>query len=465
MKRLLKGVKVAAITWFIFSGLSSCVRAAPSIATSVPDIIETGEVRPLPGQLDSVPMFNSDSPEWVKKSGILLSTFPPQGKAVPSAHLNYAFNGAFSIFTHHFSHTPKDQRTLYLGIIVYNPGNRPIMVTTSAAASYLMSEAPYERKPQIEENPEGAIFSGPGSRAVDTVLRGERQSKFPLQKEIAAGGYELLMNQPIPVKGLAKPINGRSTFMRLNSTGAVYVADLAMYAPFSEAGEERPPTLREWQSLLQGSGLAGPRDKTPTRPEQKGELIYSRVAGVQKGSAWKATLSDLNKKVLNIPPTGQLVAYAISTLRSGRLGTGQSQAAPMIVRYPDTAYEAHGNYGVYYDLKIPLHNSSVQTRTVSISLATPIKQDQLLQGGLRFLKQPTFPFFRGTVRLKTMDKQGQTVTRYVHLWQRTGEQVNPLLTLTIAPKSDQTVHVEFLYPPDATPPQILRIATQNESQK
>src|SRR4029079_12787037 len=36
------------------------------------------QVRVLPGQLDSIPVFNSHSPEVVQTEGILLSTFPPE---------------------------------------------------------------------------------------------------------------------------------------------------------------------------------------------------------------------------------------------------------------------------------------------------------------------------------------------------------------------------------------------------
>ncbi|WP_333375720.1 DUF3370 family protein [Microcoleus sp. C2C6] len=30
-------------------------------------IVQAAEVRELPGQLDSIPLFNSDSPEWVNR--------------------------------------------------------------------------------------------------------------------------------------------------------------------------------------------------------------------------------------------------------------------------------------------------------------------------------------------------------------------------------------------------------------
>jgi hypothetical protein len=409
-------------------------------------------------------MFNSNSPEWPKSEGILLSTFPPQGKKVPAAHLNYAFSGPFTLFTHHFSHTPKNLRTLYLGLLVHNPNPRSVTITIPAAASYLMSEAPFQRQPQVTENPDGKVFSGHGIRAVDNILRGQRHAEFPAQLTVAAGGYQLLMNHPIPVRGLPKPINGRSTFMRLKSTGAIYIADLAMYAPQTVDGAERPPTLAEWHTLLNNNGLAGPRDKTPTPPNQtSGPLIYSRVAGVQRGSTWKATLTDPGQTTLKIPANGQGIAYALSTLRGGRLGTGQSQSAPLMVRYPDTAHEAHGNYGVHYDLSLPLYNSTEQAQIITVTLASPFKQDQLSSAGLRFIQPPpNIPFFRGTVRLKYSTQKGQVITRYVHLWQRKAELMAPLLTLTLPPRTQQPVHLDFLYPPDSTPPQVLRIENPKE---
>lgn len=460
---MVRAITGTAIFWGTLAIPIGCAKSGTP-ASPKSDRFESAEVRSLAGQLDEVPMFNSNSPEWVKVPGILLSTFPPQGKTVPSAHLNFAFNGRFTLFTHHFSINPKDLRTLYLGILVHNPGQKSVTLSIPAAASYLLNpDAPFANQPQILENPTGAIFSGPGIRAVDTVLRGQRQSDFPATAVIPAGGDRLLLNHPIPVKGLDRNLNGRSTFMRLRSSGPVYVADLAMYAPKSQQGKERSPTLAEWQTLLKTSGLAGPRDKAPTLPNQPGNLIYGRVAGVQKGSAWKATLTDPGQPALRLPPSGQTVAYPISTLRGGRFGTGQSQAAPLIVRYPDTAYESHGNYCVYYDLTLPLRNETATTQTVALTLTTPVKADRLTPQGLRFRAAPTFPFFRGTVRLRYGGDAGRPITRYFHLWQRTGEQVKPLLTLNLTPQATQTVKLDFLYPPDSTPPQVLKITTMPRS--
>ncbi|HLO50069.1 MAG TPA: DUF3370 domain-containing protein [Kamptonema sp.] len=434
----------------------------PTPAKPAPqEIVLDGEVRSLPGSLDSVPMFNSDSPEWVKKEGILLSTFPPEGKKVPGAHLNFPFQGKFNLFAHHFTHTPPNLQTLYIGAIVYNPGKQPVTVEVLQAASYLMEpDAPFKQKPEISENPKGEVYSGHGIRAVDNILRGVRQPNFPEKLVIAPGESKMLLNGDIPVRGLPKPINGRSTFMALKSSGKVYAATLALYAKKNPDGSDRAPTLKEWQDLLYNGSLALPRDKTPTPPGAPGNLIYGRVAGVQQGSLWQAQLVDKGSSNLTIPQSGKAYSYAIATLRGGKLGTDQVQTAKMLVRYPDTAYEAHGNYGVHYDLTFPLHNTTNKPQEVAIALETPLKEDKLLKGGLRFRKPPLdFPYFRGTVRLRYKNDAGQNVTRYVHLWHRVGQVVEPMVKLKLATAEKRLVRVDFIYPPDSTPPQVLTVRT------
>jgi hypothetical protein len=163
---------------------------------------------------------------------------------------------------------------------------------------------------------------------------------------------------------------------------------------------------------------------------------------------------------LNIPDSGQSIAYGISTLPGGKLGTEQNQSASMLVRYPDTAYQAHGNYGVEYRLSLPLFNRSDEAKTVTIALETPIKENIIGQG-LRFL-DPAAPqvFFRGTVAVNYSDDQGQAQSRFFHLVQRRGQEGQSLVTLTIPPGDWRVVQVNFLYPPDATPPQVLTIKTE-----
>ena len=59
----------------------------------------------------------------------------------------------------------------------------------------------------------------------------------------------------------------------------------------------------------------------------------------------------------------------------------------MLARYPDTAYRAHGNYGIHYSVKLPLYNDSDSEQRIVVRLQTPL-QDETLPYGLRFLRNP-----------------------------------------------------------------------------
>jgi hypothetical protein len=429
------------------------------------EIVQPQQVRPLLGKLDNVPVFNSNSPEKVLKEGILLSTFPSEGKKVPTAHLNFPFKGRFDVFAHHVAEapTPEDLRSLYLGVLVHNPSSQPVTVNILQAASYLSQpDAPFIELPSKSDNILSNTFAGPGDRVTNQILRGQRQETFPAQVIIPPGASQMLLNVPIPVKELTPPLNGRSTYMRLWSSGTVYVASLAMFAPTNPDGSERPPTVEEWQYLLNNGELSTPRDKIPTPPEETSKpIVYGRVAGVALGSEWKSLLVDNPEKTyLTIPSPGQAFSYGLSTLDRGTLGTGQIQSAPMLVRYPDTAYRAHGNYGVQYSLTLPLYNNSQNQQTVTVSMQTPIKEDKLSKSGLRFFNSAAPQvFFRGSVRVRYQDDAGLPRTEYVHLVQRRGQQGEPLAILNMKAGEKRLVEVDFLYPPDATPPQVLTVTS------
>ncbi|MFK0734136.1 MAG: DUF3370 domain-containing protein [Gloeotrichia echinulata IR180] len=443
--------------------------AQATVPTPPPEeVVLPQVVRPLPGKLDTIPVFNSNSPELVLQEGILLSTFPSEGKKVPTAHLNFPFSGRFDVFVHHVAKAepPTDLRSLYLGMILHNPTSETVTVNILQAATYLSQpDAPFMELPSISANILGTFFAGPGDRAVNDVLRGRRQEIFPAQIIIPPGQSQMLFNLPIPVKELTPPLNGRSTLMRLRSNGTIYAASLAMFAKANPDGSERAPTLEEWLGLLNNSDVARPRDKTPTPPEDNGKRrIYGRVAGVAQGSQWRALIIDnAQAKYLTIPEPGQAFSYGISTLHGGTLGTSQIQSAKMLVRYPDTAYFAHGNYAIQYSLTLPLYNNSQNPQSVSVTLQTPLKEDQLVKPGLRFFTTPARQvFFRGTVRVRYKNDQGQPQTQYVHLVQKRGQPGEPLILLNMKPGDRSFVQVDFLYPPDATPPQVLTVSTKGE---
>jgi len=209
------------------------------------EIITEQIVRPLPGGLNDVPVFNSNSPELVGEPGILLSTFPPEGKATPSAHLNVPFEGRFDVFAHHVykaldydAETPELLDSLYVGVLIHNPSSEPVTVRVLSGASYLSQpDAPFIPLASfIPFNPRLPVFAGPGSRAMGDMLQGRRQDIFPAMMTIAPGESEMLLNAPIPIRPLDLPINGRSTLAQLESSGPVYVASLAQIVGLDEAG-------------------------------------------------------------------------------------------------------------------------------------------------------------------------------------------------------------------------------------
>ncbi|MGA1262913.1 MAG: DUF3370 domain-containing protein [Prochlorothrix sp.] len=455
--------------WPLWFALPLSLTPAPSTIAQAPapepqEFVRVQDVRPLPGQINTIPVFNSNSPELVLNEGILLSTLNPAGKASPAAHLNYTFDGYFDLFGHHIAKAdpPEDLRTLHWGVLAHNPSDRPVTIDILQGYSYLSQpDAPFLPLEAWIENPIGNVFAGPGSRVTDHFLRSNKASTFPAQVTIPSQSEAMLLDLPIPVQTLDPPINGRSTLMRLRSNGPVQLASLALFATPGENETETPPSLQDWQNLAQRGELSTPRDRVPTPIDAtSGSVIYGRVAGVALGSRWQAELTDPGSIDLQIPAPGKALSYGISLLHVGTLGTGQIQSGTMIVRYPDTAYQAHGNYGVEYDLTLPLINPGTEAQTVEIALETPIKENMLSQGGLRFFEPlPKAIFYRGTVRVRYTDDRGLPQTRYVHLVQRRGQEGQALVTLNLPGGDRRLVNVTLLYAPDSTPPQVLTVRT------
>lgn len=442
-------------------------RAQPQ-ARANGEVLIPQTVRPLPGSLDAVPVFNSNNPEIVKADGILLSTFPSQGKRHPEAHLNYPFNGRFDVFTHHISRgrNASETRSLFQGVLLHNPTSQPVRVEVLQASTYLTRpDALFIPLDSYIEDPIGQVFSGPGSRITSDILRGRRQGIWPANIVIPPRESRMLMNLPIPVGKVTPSSNGRSTLARLWSSGPVYAANLAMFAPRDGSGRERMPTVGDWESMIVNDDLVRPRDHAASPPGTPPErIIFGRVAGVAKGSRWRARITDAPQvDYLTVPAEGRSLSYGINMLPKGTLGTGQIQSAPMLARYPDSAFLGHGNYGVEYNLLMPLGNSSRQNKTVALSLQTPIKTDAGPDSLRFFVNPPDQVFFRGTVRLRYVDDKNDLQTRYVHVVQNRGQQGQPLIQLNLKPGERRVVRVDFLYPPDATPPHVLTLTTQDQA--
>ena len=144
-------------------------------------VSEPQVVHRLPGALNNVCLLNSNSPEVVKEAGILLSTFPPENKKVPAAHLNFPLQGRFDLFAHHINNqigTGK-AKTLYICALVNNPGKNSVRVKILQAASYLsLPDAPFIKLSNMVENSQANIYTGPGDRVM---------TEFSLEKHKLVG--------------------------------------------------------------------------------------------------------------------------------------------------------------------------------------------------------------------------------------------------------------------------------------
>ena len=120
----------------------------------------------------------------------------------------------------------------------------------------------------------------------------------------------------------------------------------------------------------------------------------------------------------------------------------------------------NGNYGVEYNLKMPLYNNTDSPKTVSLAIQTPLQNDGR-NDALEFLANPERRvFFRGTVLFVYKADDGRSRAAYTYVEQNRGEQGQPLISVTLAPGEQRDVTMQMLYPPDATPPQVLTITTE-----
>jgi len=452
-----------------FLSASLCILLALPLTaqaqTPTPQVtsIQKMKVFPLPGQLDSLPMLNSNSPEIVQQAGILVSTLPGPDSA-DSPFLNYAFEGNFGVFSHHIA---KDQhpgqRLLYLGLLVTNQTQKTIRLTRKEGASYLSQpDALFKPLPSFSQNPQAQIYAGPGDRVTTELLAGKSQLSAEVI-EIPPLSTQLVFSQPVPTNVAILPaINGRSSLMYFHSDGPVYLSHLAHFAE-KEAGRFVPPTLDDYRQLLDQRILAGQREPEPTAydpedPPPGGTFTYGRVSGVSQGLHWQGKFFE-KTRILERPAPGETVAYPFSSVYLKRWGTQQNQSGKMLQRYPGSAYQSHANYGVRYDLELPLHNDTAKFATYSLGLSHPSHMGGTAKNAeMTYLYPPNKPvMFRGSARLRWVDEYNQQQDQMVHMVLRHGEETAPITMLTLPPGVHYNLKLSLFYPADCTPPQLLTL--------
>ena len=420
-------------------------------------------VLPLTGHLDAVPMVNDNNPELIEQDGILLSTFRGSSRNA----IDVTLSGRFDLFSHHVYAGTDDslESTLWLALLMAPQGKTPVTLTLLGGSTALsqatakgQTAAPFLPLPARMHETTAIVASGPGSRVAGDLLNRRTAAELPSRTWILEPGEpSLVLQLPIPVKGLDPLLNGRNLQLRLHSSGPVELATLAAHGQ-----GHTPPNLQTWSDLL-ARGQLSRKDHRPTPRGSRGAMTYSRVSGVQIGSRWQARLSDPEQETLSIGE--QPVSWPISSLERGSLGTGQIQTAELQAFYPGTAWAAHGNYGVEYDLTLPLMNTGSEPQHLVISLDSPLKTDRP-SGGLRFHSNATGPvMFRGPVEVRGLnDQNGQALGRQtIHLVLRQGQQGPPLGELSLLPGEQKDVRIRLIYPADATPPQVITVQPVKDS--
>lgn len=418
------------------------------------------QLRPLPGQLDGVLLLNDNNPELITGEGVLLSTFPAnQG-------LDVALDGRFDLFSHHvYAGKPEElASTLWLAVLAQPLGTEPVTLDVISGSTSLsqgtksgQTAAPFLPLPSLMAESTTPIASGPGSRVAGDLLRGDQAPELPKQIKIAPGHASALLVLPIPVAGLDPLLNGRNLQLRLKSSAPVYLATVAAYGQ-----NDSPPSDQRWRALL-STGTRSPKEHQPTPRGSKGRMIYSRVSGVQIGSTWTGSLSDPGSTTLNINEAP--ISWPISSLERGDLGTNQVQTAELKRFDKGTAWAAHGNYGVEYDLTLPLRNPERSSRTVAIALESPDKRGSS-NGKLQFKPGNSGPvMFRGPIEITGLDgANGRAMgRRRFHLVLRRGQEGPQLGTVSLAPGESRRLRVRLVYPADATPPQVLTVLPVKQS--
>ena len=441
-------------------GQAAPAPAAPATRASAPaPMLRRQTVAPLPGGLDPVLVVNDNNPELIRGPGILLSTFPGKGRGVPAAHLDVPLNGRFDLFSHHV-YAGKPERldsTLWLAVVAQPRGDQPVTLRLLGGSTALsqsldpaMAGAPFLPLPNLLPETTSPAWSGPGSRVATELLMRRTSPELPTSWTLAPGQPTTLIVLPLPVRGLDPLLNGRNLQLRLQSDGPVSLATLAAFGP-----NDAPPPTASWGPLLDGD--LSPKEHQPTPRGATGRMVYSRVSGVQIGSVWRGTITDPGQRWLSA--SAAPISWPIASLERGTLGTGQVQTAELQAFYPGTAWAAHGNYGVEYDLTIPLRNSGTSPVQLQLALESPVKTDQPL-GGLRFNATPAQSvMFRGPVEVSGLDGPGgkPSSRRRFHLVQRAGDRSPALGTVSLAPGATRQLRVRLIYPADATPPQVLSL--------
>ena len=426
---------------------------APALSLAAPTAPESLTVRPMrkieamAGGLvlgkGAVQQLNNNHPEIItslKDGNIAISTL----SGTPTG-LNHSFNGVFRLFS---SNQNRTGATLMQTVALHNPSDKPVTVTVSAWATTNTSEANYQ---DPSKRADGTAFenletlqrgstvtpNGPGQYNAARILLGDNELPPQSRKvTIPPGGTVTLPSASLPDG------NELITQGHLHSDGPVQVG--IVY-------NTNTPTAAQVEKQLQAGSRLGTshHDKVPTPLGAPGAIIFGRVAGVAETSTYRGVMSNSqdHSRYLVTGPGEQ--SFAFNTKRSVSLGTDRpNEAARMVARNDNAAYESPLNYGAEFNIGGVFHNATSQPQRVQIFLDSPVDSNDSR-------------VMRGTfeVKLRTSERASPQ-TQYVTVSQAQQTRgKTPMLEFTLQPGASAQADLRTIYGANNTGPQVIRVVT------
>ncbi len=400
---------------------------APAGRATVP-LMAGQQARPLQGRFNSVPVLHSNQPEEVEGPGILINTAPGSAMAENGSILRnseYTFNGDFGVHMHHKylppyrrQIVPGSRRTeLSIGLILINPGQRPVQIRFQKGAVRNSFEAPYLADNLMGVKPLGPRpwNTGPGDATAVQLLRGRLDSRLTDAITVPPRSRVVLFQKALPALGIANAL------LKGRSDGPFQMAVVAARNPLSNA---------DLLMVLDQGRLAPGRVYLNRIAEINNRQVFSRVGGVAIGDAYEAQLKH------DLQGQGPLHVPFTSTHRH-HFGTRDIQVNPLASRMLDSSLDNVGTYGVRFDVDLNLLGQGPYELVMSHPL--PV-------GGIR-----PFTAFRGSLQVRTEEGLQE-----MHVGLRSGESL-ALTTLNLKPGVVNPVRVSMVYPADATPGHLLSV--------
>ena len=392
------------------------------------------QARPLNGSFNKVPVLHSNQPEEVEGPGILINTAPGYAFAAetgqPLRNAEFTFNGEFGLHMHH-KYFPPNRRQLSrsarrpeltLGLILINPGLRPVHIRFENGAVRNSFEAPYLLNHKMGVRPLGPRpwNTGPGDATAVQVLRGRLDPKLNQEITIPARSRIVLYQTQLPALGIANAL------LKGRSDGPFQMAVVAAKDPSSDM---------DVISVLDQRRLAPGRVYLNRVADIKGRRIFSRVGGVAVGDAYQATLSH------NLAQQGPLHVPLTSTHRHN-FGTREIQVNPLSSRMVDSSLDNVGTYGVRFDIDLNLKGSGPYELVLSHPTAPGSGKP--------------FTAFRGSFQVRTAEGLQE-----MHVGMRSGQSL-ALTILNLRDGLSNPVRISLVYPADATPGHLLSVVPASQ---